>query len=224
MAWNINDIYNFVLDLMKKNQAGSLTATRFSRFWNDCQTSFQDDLLGRFQAQTNGKSGPNTGLIENETIMTKLSPFITNVSLTISSGQAARPDDFIYELALRINDSKVFHVEHDEIWAMLDDVIDPPDVTENCYYAAVYGKNYKFYPNTVTSAELDYIRTPVDVAWGFTFDGNGRQVYNAGTSIQSEWDNNSNREITKRVLASLGVPYSSQDFAQFGQKVITTGS
>lgn len=222
MALSVDDLYQFTLNLIKKNQAGSLTSTEWARHWNDTQSSYQDDLLGRFQSKNVGKEGGNTGLIENETIMTKLTPFIFPVTLSISAGQAIKPTGFIYTLALRINNTKVFQVDHDEVWAMLSDVIDPPSVTDDSYYYTEYQNYYKFYPNTVTSVDLDYIKTPNNVVWGFTIVG-GRQVYDAGTSTQSQWDDNSNREITKRMLTNLGVAYKDQDFLNFGRSTQITG-
>jgi hypothetical protein len=223
MALSVDDIYKFALALIKKNQAGGLKSTDFQRHWNDTSATYQDDLLGRFQAKNTGKEGANTGLIQDETIIQKLAPFITPVTLTIAAGVSNKPADFIYKLALRINGNKVFKVTHDEIWAMNEDVIDPPSVTDNSYYYAEYEGYYQFFPNTVTSADLDYVATPTDVVWGFTLDGDGRQVYDAGTSVQPLWDNNSCREITKRMLTNLGVGFKDADFANFGSKVQTMG-
>jgi hypothetical protein len=223
MALSVDYLYKFSLALIKKNMAGGLKSTDFARHWNDAQGSYQDDLLGRFQAKSTGKSGANTGLIQNETILTKLSPFITPVTLTIAAGQSNKPADFVYTLALRINNAKVFEVNHDAIWAMLDDVIDPPLVADDSYYYVEYQGYYKFFPNTVKSADLDYIATPTDVFWNFTLDANNRQVYSAGGSTQPQWDNNSCREITKRMLTNLGVGFKDQDFANFGAKVQMMG-
>lgn len=223
MALSVNYIYEFVLKLIRKNQSGSLTSVEFAYHWNDAQGSYQDDLLGRFQARNNGKEGPNTGLIENETILTKLTPFTIPTTLTITAGQAVKPTDFIYTLALRINNAKVFQVDKDQIWSMLDDVIDPPSVAEDNYYYAEYLNYYKFYPNTVTEVELDYIATPVDVLWNYTFDSNQRQVYSVSGSVQPVWDNNSCREISKRMLTNLGVTFKDADFMNFGKSVQLTG-
>lgn len=223
MALSVDYIYQFSLRLIKKNQAGGLASTEFAYHWNDAQATYMDDLLGRFQARNNGKEGANTGLIENETILTKLNPFSIPTTLTITAGLATKPANFIYTLAIRINNAKAFQVDRDEIWAMLDDVIDPPSVSANSYYYAEYGNDYKFYPNTVTSAELDYIVAPTDVFWNWTPDGQGRQVYTASGSVDPVWDNNSCREITKRMLTNLGVSFKDQDLSNFGKSVVLTG-
>lgn len=222
MALSVDYLYQFSLNLIRKNQAGSLASIEWARHWNDASCTYQDDLVGRFQNRGNGKSGINTGLIENKTILQKLSPYIKPVTLTITTGDSDKPTDFIYELALRINGSEVRHINHGQIATVNDNEIDPPSIPLDIYYVVEYEDYYHFLPTTVTSAELDYIATPVDVVWGFTVVG-GRQVYNAGTSVQPKWDNNSCREITKRMLTNLGVSFKNNDFSSFGKSVQLTG-
>src|SRR5690349_1672149 len=134
MAQSIDTLYKTILFLIRKNQSASLTSTQFGYLWNQEQAAYQDDLLGRFQARNNGKEGSNTGLIQNETILTKLTPFTIPATLTITTGSAPKPTGLIFTLAIRISDKKVFQVDKDELWAMYDDVIDPPSVADNSYY------------------------------------------------------------------------------------------
>ena len=208
---------------MRKNQAGSVGSVEWARHWNGESNAYQDDLLGRMQARSNGKTGMNTGLIENETILQKLAPFTKNATIAIAGGLGNRPSDFKYLLALRIGGDQVIHVNKNQIATVNDNVIDPPSEIDGAYYYTLYGDAYSFLPNTVTSADIDYIASPVDVVWGFTISG-GRQVYNSGTSTQSQWDDASNREICKRVLSTLGIAFKDGDFANFGQHVINTGN
>lgn len=225
MAWNVDQIYGFLRWLINKNQAGGVSATDFFYVWNSEQYSYQQDLLGRWQNRTNTKEGINTGLIENETIMLKLAPFTKGVTIAVVGGQAPKPADFAYALALRINNAKVFSVDHDMLWAVLDDVIDPPSVTANSYYYIEYLNYYQLYPGSVTTLDLDYIGNCTDVVWGFTLDPTTkRQVYSPGASSQPMWGQNSIIEITKRALKSLGVHFSAQDFEAFGSSNIVTGN
>lgn len=223
MILTVDYLYQFSLKLIKKNQAGGLSSLEFALHWNDAQGSYQDDLLGRFQLRSNGKSGANTGLIENETILQKLSHFTKPETLTITSGNAYKPSDFVYRLALRINGADVQKINHNQIANVNSSVIDPPSILDDKYYFVEYEDYYSFLPNTVTQADLDYISTPENIVWGFTLDINKRQVYNPGTSVQSKWDNNSNREITKRMLTNLGCSFKDADFTNFGKSVQITG-
>ena len=223
MALTVDYIYKFTLRLMKKNQAGGLKSTDFDINWNDAQGSYQDDLLGRFQAAAKSKTGLNTGLIEDETILQKLDPFTTPTTLDITTGIATKPSNLIFRLAMRINGYDVYKIRHNQIATVTASVIDPPSITDNTYYFVEYLDYYSYFPDTVTEVDLDYIATPVDVKWGYTYDGNGRQVYNEAFSVQPVWDSNSAREITKRMLTNLGVSYKDGDFMNFGKSVQLTG-
>lgn len=224
MAWNVNQMYQQLLKLLRKNQAGSVSATEFFYFWNAEQSAYSQDLLGRFQARSNGKSGINTGLIENETIETKLAPFMKGVALVVTGGFADKPSDFSYESALRVNGHEVRKINHNQIAAVNDNVIDPPDVDLNLYYVVEYDTRYSFIPGTITSAALDYYSQPRDVIWAYTLDGANRQVYDSVNSVQPQWLQNDIVEITKRTLKTLGVSFHDNDFTQMGNSVINTGN
>jgi len=223
MALTVDYLYQYTLNLIKKNQAGALGSIEWARHWNGESNAYQDDLLGRFQGRSNGKTGINTGLIENETIEQKLAPFTKLGTIAIAGGNGNKPSDFKYLLALRIGGDHVYHINKNQKATVSDNVIDPPSVTDGTYYYTEYQGYYSFLPDAVTSADIDYIASPVDVVWAFTIIG-GRQVYNPGGSTQPQWDDASCREITKRVLNTLGVSFKDGDFANFGQHVINTGN
>jgi len=224
MALSVDYIYKFILDLMKKNQAGGLKSTAFELQWNDAQGSYQDDLLGRWQLRNSGKTGLNTGLIEDETILQKLSPFIKPYSVTVTNGNGDKPDDFVFRLAMRINGKDVYKINYNQIASVNDSVIDPPSTTTDTYYFVEYENYYYYLPRTgISAADLDYVCMPTDIKWGYTFAANGMQVYSSGSSIQPQWDSSSCREITKRMLTNLGVSFKDADFMSFGKSVQLTG-
>jgi hypothetical protein len=224
MAWSTGQLFSFVEFLINKSQSLNLTPDNFFYAWNSEQRMYMSDLLGRFQARNTGKTGANTGLLENETILTKLAPFTTPVTLTVTAGNATKPSDFIYGLALRINDKEVYMIKKGQIQSVVNSVIDPPSITDNKYYGTEYLGYYQLFPSAVTSVALDYIADVRDVVYATIPDGNGRPVYDPGSSIQPQWDSLSLIEVTKRTLKSLGVHYTSQDFEQFGNSVINTGN
>lgn len=228
MSWSVNQIYDLTKFLMRKNQAGGVKATDLFNAWNTEQNAYHSDLLGKWEARSNGKTGANTGLIMDETIMTKLSPFTIPGSVTISSGQATKPSDFIYGLARRLSVSgteyRVDKIQHGQIYYVNNDVIDPPSVADHTYYIVEYEDYYKVLPSTATgSLLLDYVASPTDIKWGFTYDAQNRQVYNAGTSVQPKWNTPTIIEITKRTLTSFGVSFKDADFSNFGKSNTVTG-
>lgn len=216
----VDAIYQFCLKLIRKNQSGSLSASDFNSFWSAEQCAYMEDMLGHFQRGANGKTGANTGLVLNQQTITKLSPFIKPASITVTAGNGPKPPDFQYELLLRVNGHGVTHLNHGQIPSVNDSVIDMPSSANDTYYCVEYEDYYYFLPSSVTAAALDYISTPVDVAWAYTFDGEGRQEYDASASIDPQWMDADSREITKRMLKSIGVALSSKDFENFGESVI----
>lgn len=213
---------------MRQNQSGSISTTDFFNAWNTEQNAYFSDLMGKWQNRSNGKAGQNTGLILNETIMTQLAPFTIPGSVTISSGAATKPSDFIYGLARRLSvggeEYLVTKINHGQIWYVNNDVIDPPSITDGTYYIVEYEDYYKVLPDTATGdLLLDYLAQPVDIIWGYTWDAQNRKVYNAGLSIQPQWTTPTIIEITKRALTSFGVSYKDRDFQNFGEKNTVTG-
>lgn len=224
MAWSTDNIMNYLKYQLRKNQAGSISATDLFYAWNSEQSALHTDIVGRWQKENNSKEGQNTGLIENETIMSKIAVLTKSVTLPIVAGQGTKPADFVYALSLRIGNYKVFPVTPDEIASANEDVIDPPSIANNTYLSTEYQNYYAFLPNTVTTFQLDYIQVPPDIVWGFTFDGAGRQVYNPATSVQPIWDQATIVEITRRCLGSFGISLKDGDFAGAGSKIIETGN
>lgn len=224
MALSVDYVYKFCLSIIRKNLAGGLTSDDFQYHWNAAQHAYQDDLLGRFNRDNNGKAGINTGLIENQTILTKLAPFTKNATIAFTAGVGPKPSDFKYELGFRVNGKQVQNINHSQIASVNDSVIDAPSVANNLYYRSQYGSNYSILPSSVASASIDYISVPDNVVWGYTVDGDGRQVYSAGTSTQPVWDNASAQEITERMLRTLGVAFSSREMQAFGVDTKNTGS
>jgi hypothetical protein len=223
MPWTVDNIYKYANYQANKNQAGGISATDVFYFWNTEQAQYHQDLVGRWQKQSSTKTGISSGLIEDEITISALSPFITPITLPIAGGMAFKPADYIYGVALRINDMKVFQVSHDTVWAVIDDVIDPPSIPDDSYYYTEYLSFFSFLPTAVTSVDLDYVAETTDVVWGFTLDAQNRQVYSAGASVQPKWNKNTVIEITRRAFKSLGLHFDSREFENFGESTIRTG-
>ena len=228
MTWSVNDILLFTQFLLRKNQSASITAKNLFYAWNSEQSSYFDDLKGRWESRNNGKEGNNTGLLNNETILTALTPFTIQTVLSIIAHKITKPENFAYELGLRIDGQQVFQLNHGQKYAVTNSVIDPPSTDEDKYYAIPYQNYYDLLPTTlptasITTAELDYLVQPTDIIWGFSFDAQNRQVYNVGNSVQPQWLQGDIITITKRTLSSFGVSYHDKDFENFGKTTQATG-
>ncbi len=223
MPWSVDNIYSYSRFLTNKNQAGGISSTDLFNAWNGEQAMLHQDVVGRWQKQSNTKTGIMSGLIEDEVTISMLAPFIVPATIAVAGGLGFKPLDYIYGVALRINGAKIFSVTHDTIYAVNDDVIDPPSIPDNRFYYTEYLTYFSFLPSAVTTFDLDYVAETNDIVWGFTLDGNNRQVYNPATSVQPKWNKNTVIEITRRTLKSFGLHFDSREFENFGQSNIQTG-
>lgn len=228
MVWSVNDIFELTKLLTRKNQSGSISASNLFYAWNTEQNAYHSDIVGKWQARNNGKTGTNTGLVLDEITLTKLAPFTIPVSIAVSGGKAMKPTDFIYGLARRMLVDGVEYlatlINAGQKYYVNNDVIDPPSITDNTYYILQYEDYYEILPsNSTGELQLDYVAAPEDIKWGYTFDSKKRQVYNEGTSVQPKWNSATIQEITKRTLTTFGVSFKDKDFEQFGEKNTITG-
>lgn len=223
MPWSVDNIYSYTKFLTNKNQSGGISATDLFNAWNGEQAMFHQDRVGRWQKQNVTKTGIMSGMVEDELTISQLAPFIIPGTIAIAGGMGFKPADYIYGMALRINGAKVFSVTHDTIYAVNDDVIDPPSILDDRYYYTEYLTYFLFLPSAVTTFDLDYVAETNDIVWGFTLDADGRPVYNPATSIQPKWNKNTVIEITRRTMKSFGLHFDSREFENFGQSNIQTG-
>lgn len=223
MPWSVDNIYSYTKFLTNKNQSGGISATDLFNAWNGEQAMFHQDRVGRWQKQNVTKTGIMSGMVEDELTISQLAPFIIPGTIAIAGGMGFKPADYIYGMALRINGAKVFSVTHDTIYAVNDDVIDPPSILDDRYYYTEYLTYFLFMPSAVTTFNLDYVAETNDIVWGFTLDADGRPVYNPATSIQPKWNKNTVIEITRRTMKSFGLHFDSREFENFGQSNIQTG-
>lgn len=222
-SWSVDDVYQLYLKLARKNQAGGISASDFFYYWNAEQLGYHNDLTGRWQNRNNTKTGANTGLVIDETVLQDLAPFTIPVTLTVTSGEATKPDDFFFRLALRANGKKVSFINPGQISYVNDSVIDPPSITNGTYYATEYEDYYYVLPTNTPTIDLDYVATPDDIVWGFVYDADGRQVYSPLKSVQPKWANSTIVTITKRAFSNLGVTFHDNDFTNFGRTAQASG-
>lgn len=219
---NVNDLYRITRGFINKNQAGGLNVSDFQDTFNTAQDQYFSDLVGRFQQYQNGRSIPRVGIADNETVTTKLSPFIENASVALSGGVGVKPDGFIRLLAMRYGTTKVFRVEHDKKWSAESSYIDPPSAT-NVYYTE-YSTFWSILPTSgVSSVTIDYLRKPARIVWNYSTDADGRYVYQSSGSVDPEWDDISTLEIATRCMKILGVHFKDADFMNYGQSVLNNG-
>jgi hypothetical protein len=188
---------------------------------NQAQVSYQDYLLGEFQQYQYGRPQARINYSQNENIRQRLSPLITSATLTINgSGESAYPADYVQaDTVITTAFKRVRFVQQDSLYSYYNSEIDP--IATNPIYL-LEPTGFQFYPVTLGSAILTYIKDAPEIVWGYT-TVSGRPVYSSGTSVQPVWDNVDLLEIIARALKLIGLNLQDGQVQQYANQVTQTG-
>ena len=218
---NVNDMYRICQFAVNKAQNGYLTPSEFNLTINQAQVSYQDYLLGEFQQYKYGRPQARINYSQNENIRQRLSPLITSATLTINgSGEATYPADYVQaDTIITTAFNRVRFVQQDSLYSYYNSEIDP--IATNPIYL-LEPTGFQFYPVTLGSAILTYVKDAPEIVWGYT-TVSGRPVYSSGTSVQPVWDNVDLLEIIARALKLIGLNLQDGQVQQYANQVTQTG-
>jgi hypothetical protein len=174
---NVNDMYRICQFAVNKAQNGYLTPSDFNLVINQAQTSYQDYLLGEFQQYQYGRPQARINYSQNENIRQRLTPLITEKTLTIGgSGEVLYPSDYVQTDSMITSDFKrIRYVSQDRLYSYYNSEIDPIE-TNPVYLIEPTG--FQFYPVDLGSAILTYVKNAPAIVWGYCLDSNNRPIYN----------------------------------------------
>ena len=219
---NVNDMYRICQYAINKAQNGYLTSSEFNLLVKQAQTSYQDYLLGEFQQYQYGRAQARINYSQNENIRQRLSPLITETTLSIdaNSGEAIYPSDYVQADAVRTSTfDRVRYVQQDSLYSYYNSEIDP--IATNPIYL-LEPTGLQFYPKTIGTAILTYVKDAPTIVWAYT-TVSGRPVYDAGSSTQPVWDNVDLLEIIARALKLVGVSLQIGQVEQYANQVTQQG-
>lgn len=219
---NVNDMYRICQFAVNKAQNGYLTPAEFNLTINQAQVSYQDYLLGEFQQYQYGRPQARINYSQNENIRQRLSPLITEATLTINAttGEAPYPADYVQADAVRTTAfERVRYVQQDALYSYYKSQIDP--IATNPIYL-LEPTGLQFYPITLGSAILTYVKDAPTIVWAYT-TVSGRPVYDSATSTQPVWDNVDLLEIIARALKLIGLNLQDGQVQQYANQVTQTG-
>jgi len=229
---NVNDMYRICQFAINKAQNGYLTPAEFNLVINQAQISYQDYLLGEFQQYQYGRPQARINYSQNENIRQRLTPLITESTLTINAttGEAPYPADYLQADVIITTDFKrVTFVQQDSLYSYYNSEIDP--VVTNPIYLIEPNK-FQFYPKTLGSAILTYVKNAPDIVWAYT-TVSGRPVYaptqtGAGVTpttgtVQPVWDDVDLLEIITRALKLIGLNLKDGMVQQYANQITQTG-
>jgi hypothetical protein len=225
-------MYRICQFAVNKAQNGYLTPSDFNLVINQAQTSYQDYLLGEFQQYQYGRPQARINYSQNENIRQRLTPLITEATLTINgtTGESPYPADYVQVDSIITSDFKrVRYTQQDSLYSYYNSEIDP--IATNPVYLIEPNK-FQFYPKTLGSAILTYVKNAPDIVWAYT-TVSGRPVYaptqtgvgvtpTTGT-VQPVWDDVDLLEIITRALKLIGLNLQDGMVAQYANQITQTG-
>ena len=220
---NVNEVYQLIQFIVAKNQNGYLTPNEFNLVINQAQTSYMDYLIGQFQEYQAGRPIPRVQFGNNETTRQRVTPFIYSSDLVVDAyGFCAYPYGYLQTDTMWKSNGydKVKYIQQDHLSSYVNSRIDP--IATNPVYL-IEREGFRFYPNSIGAAKVNYIRNPNTIVWGYTLDGNGLAVYNPATSVDPQWSDVDILEIISRALRMIGVNLQSGAVTQYANEITKTG-
>lgn len=213
---NIDEAYNFVLDIVHKNQNGQIKPVTFNRFAKMAQQEEYETLLPTFES--------------TQKLIKDLSPFIVKKTISIDAqGKGNKPSDFYY-IANALKKSYINPLHCGTKGTTITNGVDFVDVNQlsdrlgsnidgirpNLYYpiAVEFDSYFEFYPTNLGQAELWYLRKPIDPKWAFTIQS-GRAVYDSANSVNFEFPETKHLKICARIISYVGINLRETSLSQY---------
>ena len=215
----INDIYKLVSYLVDKYQGTYLAPDDFNMVINMAQRQYLNYLTEDGSGHAGMRLGRKSGMVINAPVVETLSIFIKESTLSVTSQIVTQPNDLYRIISMRTsNDLNVIRkITPDKLAEIIDDVIDPPTITDPIYLDIA--NNFKIYPSTVTSVRVSYVREPADMKWAYT----GALSYDSVNSVQPEWGTKDLEDIIYRAIGIIGINLKDGDLQRSAQMIKQQG-
>lgn len=223
---NVNDVYEAVKSLLRKNQQGYLTPSEFIRYANISNKSRFNEIYGRPQTIINGKQ-TRESYAESQQIDEKLSIYLVSaVSQSVDSGgKIDKPVGLLRMASIKHNNGgvlvKVRRRNQDQEADMASSVVMPP-TAEYPFYVD-YGTYYQIYPKNIGDVDWSYLASPVDVVWAYTLDDRDRPIYDPDNSVDFQLEDSEIGNIIAKILVYAGKSVGDVSAIQLGSQQQITG-
>ncbi len=223
---NINETYKIVSYLVDKYQGTYLSPDDFNMVINMAQRQYLTSLVEDTGRPSNNPR-PGNGQMSTSTVGETVGTFMTEATLTIASQLASMPADMYKTTGIRTADNNpVKWVSDEKIASYIKSSIDAPSDTNPIYY--IVGGKYKFFPATLTTATLTYIRNPATMRWGngttLVYDPSVyNSVSNPNGSTQPEWGDADMNYIIYKAIGIIGINLKDGDLLRAAQMIKQEG-
>lgn len=219
----VDFMYQIMQFAVNKNQQGYLSPDDFNNIIEQAQLSYVNFLVGQYQQYQNGRPVSRVSFGQNSNVRQSLAPAIYGYILNVDTyGFAAYPSDYqkmdamtdIYGL------KSIRYASQDSVISYINSRIDP--IASNPIYE-LENEGFRFYPATVGSARLSYVRKPSRIYWAYEIDGNGLPIQDVANSIDPIWYDIDCMEIIARALRLVSVNLQANDVAQYANEIKMNG-
>ena len=208
MAVNINTVYLRVLAIANKEQRGYITPQEFNTLANQAQLDIFEQYfydLNQFLRLPGNDTIHADPVDMLEEKIEKFSIFnapATNANLDVL--QVYRLGAVFARVSIN-NVTQIIeaqHMSHSELRQYLSSPLTAPAKTRPMY--TIDNNSIVMHGEGVDGTNINYIRKPVDVYWGYTII-NGEALYNPASSINFELHASEETELVLKILSLAGV-------------------
>lgn len=216
----IDESYRFTQFVFNKKQNGYIPPVDWNNLAPIMQLSLINDRLGNVKRYRPGDPVPPWGFgLTQKTREELRSISVKPTAVSVSSGLAVIPDDYLYYDTVTAGGKNVIEVTEDEITELNNNSIIPP--TTQFPYMVIHSDGIHVYPSSISSINLSYIRQPATPIWNYTIV-NDEPVYAVtggvvgdGNSQDFEVSVGAQLEICCLILQAVGVSLNLQEVLQF---------
>jgi len=207
MAVNVDTVYKTVLLILNKEQRGYMTPDEFNKIGTQVQLEI---YLKYFEDLNQLIRVPHTDLDYADRVDLldeKMAVFKRNsdISANYTINGFTPPSDMQELGSVIYNNSEMQRVQRNEFYNLYRSKLTKPSTTYPIY---LYENGYiKVFPETIqTDVNINYLKFPSPVIWGFTVDSSrGNYVYNSALSTNFELHQSEQTELIIRILEYAGI-------------------
>jgi len=206
MAYNINDVYNFLVFIVRKERGVFITIPEAMQTIDNAQLEATEDWFSQYGV--------------TQIIHDAIRKLRSQVQFTSASdGQVAFASDYLHMIGnpYTVTGSTinaVRFVNEDELPFALTSQLRPVSTAKPIAKDTAVG--FQIYPQSTQTGFYNYLRRPATPVLGYT--QTGRTItYNPNTSVQLEFTDVYINNIIARALKFWGINMAEQDIQQFAQ-------
>lgn len=205
-----------------KSQQGYITPDQFNNLAPICQMSLINDRIGNVKKYRPGYPVPAVGFGITQKSREELRPLLKPPTVTAApSAIMPVPTDYLYYDTVSIGGRQAQECTEDEILELNSSLIKPPTLLYPKF--VMHSNGFNFYPTTITTVNLSYLRKPVTPVWNYTLV-NDTPVYAAtggivgdGISHDFEVSETAHFEICAKILQAVGLNLSLGEIVQWSE-------